>query len=436
MHPVIESLTGVKRRAVLKVSVSDVDNELNKELLNLSRTTKISGFRPGKAPLDIVKRTYGANVRQDVISRLIGGSFEKLLKENDLSIVGFPSITPEKIEDNQFLSFVADFEVYPNISIPDFSSLNIKKYTSSITDDDVNKTLDFLRKQKARFEKKDNYCASNGDKVTLKFIGTIDGEPFNGGSSDSFSFVLGNNQLLSDFENAVIGMKSGDKKIFNLTFPENYHDNKVAGKTAEFSIEIIEVLESILPDLNDDFAKLFSNEDGFNLDKLKLSVQSSIEREVDIRLKNRNKSSVMNVLLENIEFEVPESLVSAEVQNRLNILGQKLKSQGKNIEDLKDLSYDKISEESAKMVRFGLLISDIAKKNNLYANDEQIFNYVNDFAKNYENQEQFINNFLSDKNKKSEIEALVIENNVVDHVLSLADVTEENISFETLMGLE
>ncbi|AFZ82816.1 trigger factor [Candidatus Kinetoplastidibacterium crithidiae] len=436
MQPIIESLSSLKRRAVLKISNSCIEDELEKELLSLSRNTKISGFRPGKAPISVVKRTYGHNVRQDVVTKLLSNSFDQLVKENNLFVVGYPNIIPvDSINNSDELCFAAEFEIYPEISIPSFESLDIKRYRHNLTEEDVKKTLAILQKQRSVFEKKDDHCAEIGDKIILSYNATIDGVSFEGGSSESLSVIVGNNQLLPDFENSLIGMREGDSKELDLKFPDTYHDSKVAGKEAKFSITVKEVFVGTLPDLDDNFAKLFSNEDNFNLEKLEENVKSSIEREIGIRLKNLNKDSVMGVLLKNIEFEIPEVLIRNEMQLRLNSLKSRLKDG--NIKDLESLSKDiLLEEESKKMVKLGLIMSEIAKNNDIKVDDEQILSYLNNFAKNYEDPEKFVSHYMADSNKKSEVAALILENNIVDHILSRANISEEELTFENLMGLE
>ncbi|WBF65765.1 MAG: trigger factor [Candidatus Kinetoplastibacterium crithidii] len=436
MQPIIESLSSLKRRAVLKISNSCIESELEKELLSLSKNTKISGFRPGKAPISIVKRTYGHNVRQDIVTKILSNSFSELVKENNLLVVGYPNIRPDNsISNSDDLCFIAEFEIYPEISIPPFESLEVKCYRHNLTEEDVKKTLLILQKQKSIFEKKDGHCAEIGDKVILSYDATIDGVSFEGSNSESLSVILGNNQLLPDFENSLIGMKEGDTKELDLKFPDNYHDSKVAGKEAKFFIKVKEVFIGTLPDLDDNFAKLFSNEDNFNLEKLSENVKASIEREISNRLKNLNKDSVMGVLIKNIEFEIPEVLVRNEMQLRLHSLKNRLKDG--NIKDIESLSKDiLLEEESKKMVKLGLIISEISKNNNIKVDDEQILSYLSNFAKNYEDPEKFVSHYMSDANKKSEVASLILENNIVDHILSRANVSEEELTFENLMGLE
>lgn len=437
MQPVIESLSGLKRRVVLEVSVANVDDKFQKQLKDLAKKTKISGFRPGKAPINMVERSHGFSIRQDIISSELSYVFEKVVKSENLNIVGMPSIIPSKKsnENNDVLTFEATFEIYPEVVIPDFSNVDVVRYVSELRDKDVDKTIDFLRQQKSSFIPRKDKVISKGDKVNISFIGTIDGKPFQGGSSDSFSFVVGKGQLLSEFEDAVLGMIDNEDKIFNVTFPDNYHDKTLSGKMAEFVIKILDVCENIIPDLNDDFAKLFSHDKSFNLDMLRQEVLDSLKRDVDFRLKSRNKKSVMNVLSNLIGFDIPEVLIEDEKNNMFNAFKDRIKSNNSN-DNVDNISPDLFSEEAKKRVGIGLLVSELSNKNNLLPTDEQINEYFKSVAKNYQDSEKLIKQYLSDKKHYSDSKMLILEDNVVNHIFSLAKVTDEILSFEDLMGIQ
>ncbi|AGF48247.1 trigger factor [Candidatus Kinetoplastibacterium oncopeltii TCC290E] len=438
MQPVIESLSGLKRRVVLEVSVANVEDKFHKQLKDITKKTKISGFRPGKAPINMVERSHGFSIRQDIISSELSDVFEKVIKSGNINIVGMPNIIPIKKpteNNNNTLTFEATFEIYPEVVIPDFCNVDIVRYTSEVKDKDVDKTIDFLRQQKSSFVRRKDKVVSKGDKVTLSFIGTIDGKPFQGGNSDSFSFVVGRGELLSEFDDAVLGMIDNEEKVFNLTFPENYHDKTLSCKTSEFRIKIIDVCENILPELNDEFAKLFSHDQSFNLEMLRKEVLDSLERDIDFRLKNKNKKSVMNVLSNLIGFDIPEILIEDEKNNLLNAFKENIKSKNSS-ENIENISSNLFSEEAKKRVGIGLLVSELSNKNNLLPTDEQINEYFKSIAKNYQDSEKLIKQYLSDKKHYSNSKMLILEDNVVNYIFSLAKVTDEILSFEDLMGIQ
>ncbi|AFZ83556.1 trigger factor [Candidatus Kinetoplastibacterium blastocrithidii TCC012E] len=437
MQPVIESLSGLKRRVVLEVSVANVEDKFQKQLRDFAKKTKISGFRPGKAPINMIERSHGFSIRQDIISGELSDTFEKVIKSENINIVRMPSIVPSKksTENNEVLTFEATFEIYPEVIIPDFSEVSVIRYVSEIKDEDVNKTIDFLRQQKSSFISRKNKVVSEGDKVTLSFIGSIDDKSFQGGSSDSFSFIVGKGKLLPDFENAVLGMIDNEEKVFNVTFPDDYHDKTTAGKTAKFSIKILEVCENILPELNDDFAKLFSHEKLFNLDMLRQEVLDSLKRDISFRLKNRNKKSVMDALSNLINFDIPEVLIEDEKNNMLSAFKDRIKSKNSS-DNLDSISLDIFSEEAKKRVGVGLLVSELSNKNNLLPTDEQIVEYFKLVSKNYQDSDKLIKQYLSDKKHYSDSKMLILEDNVVNYIFSLAKVTDEVVSFEDLMGIQ
>ncbi|AGF48949.1 trigger factor [Candidatus Kinetoplastidibacterium galati] len=437
MQPVIESLSGLKRRVVLEVSVANVENKFQKQLKDIAKKTKIPGFRPGKAPIKMVESSHGFSIRQDIISSELSDVFEKIIKSENLNIVGIPNIVPitKSTENNNVLTFEATFEIYPEVVIPDFANVDVVRYVSEVKDKDVDKTIDFLRQQKSSFVSKKGKVISKGDKVTLSFLGTIKGKPFQGGNSDSFSFVVGNGQLLSEFEDAVLGMVDNDEKVFNVTFPDNYQDKTLSGKTAEFSIKIIDVCENILPELNDEFAKLFSHDKSFNIEMLRQEILDSLKRDIDFRLKNRNKKSVMNVLSNLISFDIPEVLIEDEKNNMLNKFKNHIKSKN-GADNVENISPDLFSEEAKNRVGIGLLVSELSNKNNLLPTDEQINEYFESVAKNYQDSEKLIKQYLSDKKHYSDSKMLILEDNLVNYIFSLANVTDEVLSFEDLMGIQ
>ncbi|MBC7202078.1 MAG: trigger factor, partial [Pusillimonas sp.] len=294
MQPVVENLSGLERRVDVVVSAADIEKEVQSQLKRVARTAKIQGFRPGKAPLSIIERNHGPGIRYDVINTEVGKAFEKVIEEANLRIAGTPNLEPktEGVEDGT-MAFSATFEVYPEITVPDLSALKVTRSESEVGQTELNRTLDILRKQRANYEAREGRAAQDDDRVTLDFVGTIDGEPFEGGSAEKFPFVLGQGRMLPEFETAVRGLKAGDTNTFPLTFPEDYQGKEVAGKTAEFKITVTEVAEPILPEVDAEFAKQLGQPDG-DVDKLMTDIRSNIEREVKARARSRTKASVFD----------------------------------------------------------------------------------------------------------------------------------------------
>lgn len=433
MQPEVEILSGLERRIDVVVSTADVEKEVQAQLKRVARTAKIQGFRPGKAPLSIVERSHGPSIRYEAINNELGKALDEAIEKSGLRVAGVPSIEPKEDAAEGTMAFTATFEVYPEITLPNLAELEVTRSNVNVGDAEVDRTIDILRKQRANYEAREDRAAQDDDRVTLDFTGKIDGEAFEGGSAEAFSFVLGQGRMLPEFEEAAKGMKAGEEKTFSLTFPEDYAGTEVAGKTAEFTIKITEVAEPILPELNDEFAKQLGQAEG-DIDALLADVRANIEREAKARVQARTKASVMDALLKASEFDIPKALVDNEVQNRVAMARQELQQRGLPNADSMPIPEEIFKDEAERRVRLGLLLSELVQQADLKATPEQVRARIEEFAQNYEQPEQVISYYLSDAQRRAEIEAIVLEDNVVEHVVSQAKVTDEDVAFEQLMG--
>jgi trigger factor len=435
MQPVVQTLSGLERRIDLAVSLAAVEKEVQEQLKRVARTAKVQGFRPGKAPMAMLERSHGPGIRYDVINSQVGRAFEQAVDDAKLRVAGAPSLEP-KTEgvDESTLAFTATFEVYPEVAVPDLSALSVTRSTSAIADAEVDKTIDVLRKQRAAYEAREGRAAADGDRVTLDFAGTLDGVPFEGGKAENFPFVLGQGRMLPEFEAAAQGLKAGETKVFPLKFPDDYQGTEVAGKTAEFTITVREVAEAVLPEVDTEFAKQLGEADG-NVDKLRADIRANIEREAKSRADARTKNSVMDALVEAAKFDVPRALVDSDVESRIAAAREDLKQRGVPNADTMPIPAEVFSGESERRVRLGLLVSELVKEAQLQSKPEQIRAKIETFAQNYEQPAQVVSYYLSDRQRRAEIEAIVLEDNVVEHVLSKAKVTDEAVPFDQLMGM-
>jgi trigger factor len=435
MQPVVETLSGLKRRVDLSVSVAEVEKEVQAQLKRVARTVKVPGFRPGKVPMAMLERSHGPGIRYDVINTQVGRAFEQALDSSKLRIAGAPSIEP-KTEDvpEDTLAFSATFEVYPEVAVPDLADLSVTRYDTPVTDAEVDQTLEVLRKQRASYEARDDRAAQDGDRVTLDFAGTIDGVPFEGGKAESFPFVLGQGRMLPEFEAAAKGMKAGETKVFPLTFPEDYQGKEVAGKTAEFTITVKEVAEAVLPAVDAEFAKSLGQAEG-DVAALKADIRKNVEREARMRVLARTKNSVMDALADAAKFDVPAALVDSDVSSRVAAAREELKQRGLPNADSVPIPPEAFTTESERRVRLGLLVSELVKQAQLQAKPEQVRARIEEFAQNYEEPAQVVSYYLSDRQRRAEIEALVVEDNVVSYVLEKAKVSDEQLPFDQLMGM-
>ncbi|AUL46866.1 trigger factor [Bordetella trematum] len=435
MQPVVETLSGLERRVDLAIAVADVEKEVQAQLKRVARTAKVQGFRPGKAPMAMLERTHGPSIRYDVINAEIGRAFEKAVEGAKLRVAGSPSLEP-KTEgvDEGTLAFSATFEVYPEVAVPALGELAVTRYTTDVSDAEVDKTLEILRKQRATYESREDRASQDDDRVVLDFAGTIDGVPFEGGQAENFPFVLGQGRMLPEFEEAARGMKAGETKVFPLSFPEDYQGKEVAGKTAEFTITVKEVAEPILPEVDAEFARALGQADA-DVEKLKADIRSNIEREVKARSQARTKTSVMDALVGAAAFDVPKALIDSDVESRIAQAREELKQRGVPNADSMPMPAEVFAGESERRVRLGLLVSELVKQQQLQAKPEQVRARIEEFAQNYEQPAQVVSYYLADRQRRAEIEAIVLEDNVVDHVLGNAKVTEEKVPFDQLMGM-
>lgn len=433
MQPVVETLSGLERRVELSVSMADVEQEVQAQLKRVSRTAKVAGFRPGKVPMSMLERTHAPGIRYDVINTQVGQAFEKAVVDAGLRVAGAPKLEPktEGAPDN-VLAFTATFEVYPEVSVPDLTQLAVKRAACNVSDAEVQRTVDILRKQRATYNKVER-AAQDEDRVTLDFAGTIDGVPFDGGKAENFPFVLGQGRMLPEFETAVRGMKAGESKTFPLAFPADYGGKEVAGKTAEFTIKVGEVAEPVLPPVDAEFAKSLGQAEG-DVEKLMADIRNNIEREVKVRTLSRTKNSVMDALAEVAKFDIPAALLESETQSRIQAAREELKQRGMPDADKMPIPADVFKPEAERRVKLGLLVSELVKQAQLQAKPEQVRAKIEEFAQNYEQPAQVVSYYLSDRNRRAEIEAIVLEDNVVAHVLEKAKVTDEPVPFDQIMG--
>lgn len=434
MQPVVEKLSGLERRVDVTVLVADVEKEVQAQLRRIARTAKVQGFRPGKAPLSIIERSHGPSVRYEVINTQIGKSLDKIITDAELRVVGTPTLEPKVDEaPDGVMAFAATFEIYPEVQVPDLAALEVTRSTVDIGDAEVQKTLDILRRQRTVYKAAEGRAAQADDRVTLDFSGMIDGVAFEGGTAQDFPFVLGQGRMLPEFEDAVLGMKAGEEKTFPLQFPEDYGSAEVAGKEAQFAITVKEVAEPELPALDAEFAKALGQAEG-DVDALVLEIKGNVEREAKARARNRTKASVMEALAQACTFELPKAMVENELQERQQAMRQELKQRGVPNADDVPLPDDTLRPEAERRVRLGLLVSELIQQADLKAKPEQVRARIEEFAKSYEQPAQVVAYYLADKERRAEIESFVLEDNVVDHVLAAAQVTDEAVDFDTLMG--
>jgi trigger factor len=441
MATAVETLGKLERRLTISFPLTDVRTEVEKRLKKQAKTAKAPGFRPGKVPIKMVAAQYGYQIESDVLNDRVGRAFNQAANENQLRVAGFPKIEPKEESDEGTLSFVATFEVFPEFTINDLTAAEIDTVQADVSDAEIDKTIDILRKQRVHYHAKGvsgehgdggEAVAAAGDRVTVDFTGAIDGVEFPGGKADDYSFVLGEGRMLPEFEAATVGLKVGESKTFPLAFPEDYHGKDVAGKTADFTITLKQLEWAHLPEVDAEFAKSLGIEDG-DLDKMRADIKVNLEREVAGRVKARNKEAVMDALVAATEMDVPQVMIDQDAER---LAEQTRADMGQRGMDVSSMPFPKelFATKAERRVRLGLILSQLVSENNLQATSEQVKAQIEDFAQSYEDPKEVLKYYYSDRNRLGEIEALVLEENVVNYVLGKAKVTTKSVAFDELMS--
>ncbi|AVO42101.1 trigger factor [Simplicispira suum] len=430
----VETLDKLERKITLNLPLSAIQGEVETRLKRLARTVKMDGFRPGKVPMNVVSQRYGYSVQYEVLNDKVGEAFSQAANEAQLRVAGQPRITEKQDAPEGEVSFDAIFEVYPEVKIGDLADAEVEKLSAEVTDSAIDKTVDILRKQRRSFAQRAmDAAAQDGDRVTVDFEGKIDGEVFEGGKAEDFQFLVGEGQMLKEFEDAVRGMKPGESKTFPLAFPEEYHGKDVAGKTADFLVTVKKIEAAHLPEVNDALAKSLGIADG-TVDGLRADIKTNLEREVKFRLLARNKQAAMDALLSKSELDLPNASVEAEIDRLREAARADLKQRGMKDADKAEIPADVFRPQAERRVRLGLVVAELVKANSLHAKPEQLKAHIDELAASYEKPEDVVRWYFGDRQRLAEVEAVVIETNVADYILGKAKVSEKTVSFEELMG--
>ena len=432
MSAAVETLENLERKVIVSLSWLDINEATDKELKKAQRRVRIDGFRPGKAPLKMVAQMYGASIQNDVLNDLAQQAFNKVAQEQNLRIAAVTSIEPVEGEESaDALKVAFIYETFPEIKIGDLSALNIEKVSAEVGDKEVDNTIEILRKQRTRFNRVERE-AQNGDRVIIDFEGKIDGKPFAGGSSKNYPFLLGNGEMLPEFEAGVLGLKEGESKDVEVHFPEDYHGKDVAGKTAVFTITVHNVAEPILPEVDADFAKTLGIADG-DVAKMREEIKKNVAREVKRRVDARNTDAVMEALRKAHSFDLPQVFVRDEAQRLADEMKQNFAQQGLDASNF-DLPADMFTERAEQRVALGLLLPTMVEEFKLQATDEQVKAIIADVADSYEDPQEVMDWYFEDRSRLAGPTNLAVEANVVAYVLGKANVTEKALSFEEVMG--
>ena len=434
MAVTVETLEKLERKITLSLPVGVIQLEVDARLKKLARTVKMDGFRPGKVPMNVVNQRYGYSVHYEVMNDKVGQAFSSAANEAKLRVAGQPRISEKETSLDGEMTFDAIFEVYPEVKIGDLGTAEIEKLSSEVSDAAIDKTLDILRKQRRTFSQRAmDAAAQETDRATIDFEGKIDGETFAGGKADAFQFLIGDGQMLKEFEQAVLGMKTGESKTFPLSFPADYHGKDVAGKQADFMVTVKKLEAAHLPEVNEALAKSLGIADA-TVDGLRSDIKKNLEREVKFRLLARNKNAVMDALVAKAELDLPNSSVQSELDRMIEAARADLKQRGVKDADKAPIPDDIFRPQAEKRVRLGLVVAELVRANQLQAKPDQLKTHIEELAASYEKPQDVVRWYLSDNQRMAEVEAVVIENNVTDFVMAQAKVTEKAVSFDELMA--
>ncbi|MGV3573454.1 MAG: trigger factor [Ramlibacter sp.] len=434
MAVTVETLDKLERKMTLTLPVTAIQSEVDSRLKKLARTVKMDGFRPGKVPMSVVAQRYGYSVQYEVMNDKVGEAFAAAANEAKLRVAGQPKITEKEGAPAGELAFDAVFEVYPEVKIGDLAEAEVEKTSTEVTDAAIDRTLDILRKQRRTYaQRAADAAVADGDRVTVDFEGKIDGEPFEGGKAEDFQFMVGEGQMLKEFEEAVRGMKSGESKTFPLAFPEDYHGKDVAGKTADFMVTVKKVEAANLPEVNEAFAKSLGIADA-SVDGLRADIRKNLEREVKFRLLAKNKQAAMDALVNKSELDLPQSIVKNEIDRLVEGARADLKQRGIKDADKAPIPDEVFRPQAERRVRLGLVVAELVKMHDLGAKPEQIKTHIEELAASYERPADVVRWYYGDNRRMAEVEAIVIENNVTEFILSKAKTVEKTVEFDELMG--
>lgn len=428
----LETTGALERKLEMAVPVADVNRQVVDRLRRISRNVKMPGFRPGKVPMKMIEQSYGPQVHAEVLTDAVSKAFSEAVAEHQLRVAGQPRIESRDSGTESEIGFTAIFEVYPEITLGDPAALSVERFELSVGEAEIDRTIDILRRQRVSWNEAER-PAQDGDRLTIDFVGRIDDVAFDGGSAQGFAFVLGEGRMLADFETGLRGAAAGDTRSFPVTFPADYGSTDLAGKTAQFEATVGKVEAPELPTVDEDFARQLGVADG-DVARLRSDIRANLEREVAQRLRNRTKSNVMDALLSLASFEVPKALVDAENQALSERAIEDLKARGVDPKHLPPVPPETFAEQAERRVRLGLIVAEIVRQHELQARPDQIRRQIEDFAQAYENPGEVIRHYFGDRNRLAEVEAVVVEQNVVDWALEKAQATARTLDFDELMG--
>ena len=433
MQVSVETTSGLERRLIVGVPSSRVDSAVDSRLQEAAKTVKLNGFRPGKVPMRVIRQRFGQSVRMEVLGQVMNDSFYEAIQQQGLKPAGRPEIEPKSLDEGKDIEFVATFEVFPEIELKDYSSIEVKKPVAEITTADIDEMIENLRTQRASWEVAER-AAAEGDQVNIDFAGTKNGEEFEGGKAEGTDLELGSGRMIPGFEDGIVGMTAGEEKVVALTFPEDYHSEELKGAAVEFKIKVNAVKERKLPELDDEFFKAFGVEEGGE-EAFRAEVEKNMARELKNATKNRIKTQVMDgVLAVHGDLQVPKALISQEIDALRNQQMQQFGALAEKLNPADILPDDLFRDNAERRVKLGLVLNELISSEEIKADADKVRETLEEMAASYEDKEEVINWYMSQPQQLQQIEGIVIEEQVVEKLLEKSKVSEETLSYKEVMS--
>lgn len=430
MQVSVENVSGLERRVKIAVPADQVEQAVNKKINQAARTIKMDGFRVGKVPLNVIKKRYGASIRAEALDDIIRDAYVSAIQQTELKVAGFPNIEPISFAEGKDVEFAAVVEVYPEVTLADFAALAVERPTSEVTDADVDTMIANLRRQRAKWEESAE-AAADQDRLTIDFEGSVNGEKFEGGTAQDFAIVIGSKRMIPGFEEQLVGSKAGEEKVITVTFPADYQAENLAGKEAQFKINVKKVVKPTLPELDATFLEAFGVKDG-NVDQFRADVRKNMERELRNGIRAKVKSAVFDALVKANSIELPKALVAEEINRQRQQAIQQFG--GKNAQIKPEMLPDELfKEQSERSVALGLLVSEIIRANEITVDAERVRALVDEVAQSYEQPEEVVKWYYSSKEQMAQVQSAVLEDQVVDLVLAKAQITDKAVGYEELL---
>nr|WP_086940714.1 trigger factor [Thaumasiovibrio occultus] len=429
MQVTVETTEGLGRQLTITVPAANIEDAVTAQLRNIAKNRRFDGFRPGKVPLKHVQRLFGASVRQDVMGEVMQRHFIEAIIAEKINPAGAPTFEPVENVAGQDLVFKASFEVYPEVELKGLDAVTVEKPVVEVKDEDITEMLETLRKQQATWAEVEAEAAADS-RVTMDFVGSIDGEEFEGGKADSFPLEMGQGRMIPGFEDGLLGKKAGDEFTVEVTFPEDYHAENLKGKAASFAIKLHKVEARQLPELNDEFVAKFGVAEG-GVDALKAEVRKNMERELKQAVRARIKNQVIAGLVEQNQIDIPAALVDREI----NVLRQQAAQRfGGNVENMPELPRELFEEQAQRRASVGLLLSEVIKAEEVKADDERVKALIADMASAYEDPAEVVAYYEKNEELMENMRNVAVEEQAIDALLAKAQVSEKEMSFNEVMN--